>query len=143
MYMLKVFGFVELYSPEINNPATPWDLFGKSYKGCNQLSEFYELIKDLKSEIPNYINQFTINDDELRKNYYLDYTKNKKQLVKKLNITKPKNGNVKYIQGFLDLDETSSEYDDIRLFNNNKYSNYLNYVKQLHTLMDTKLITTC
>lgn len=143
VYAKKVFGFVNLYSPEINNAGTPYGtyLILKDYKGCNQLSDFYKLIKDLKSEIPDYTKQFTINDDELRKYYYLDYTANKKQLVKKLNITKPKSVNVKYIQGFLELKETSSEYNDIRLFNNNKYSNYLNYVKQLHNLMATKSLT--
>jgi hypothetical protein len=119
-----------LYHPEICSHIKRSGTYGifKGFKGISnaEYDELYNILIKLQNKYPNNIDDFNIYDPELRKYF---------------EVQKPiDNNNIKpYISGFLDLPDSSSKYDEIINFNDNKYIEHYLVLKKLENFMRSNM----
>lgn len=139
----KYFKECHITDTEISNKTKPYSIYYvfKGYKGLNNdiNNQLTKLISQLKTKFPNYVAKFTINNDNIRQYKYLEYNSQNK-LILKPNITKPKNANFKYINGFL-TNTTEKDYIKILEFNSTNYLNRITELNKIYSLMNTKTLT--
>ncbi len=129
----KYFKKSALYYPEVANMTKRSGCYGifTDYQGCSKedYDKLYDILQNLKKTYPTYPKDFNIDDKQIIDMYEL-YNNNKQTKKKRTsqNINK-------YIYSFLDLPETSDEYQEIIDFNNNRYIKQLEFLKKLTEIM--------